>query len=65
MTTVQKNTYKYIYKYLTIAISHSYRFSNLIKAISYSYRFLKLNPKSFCGLKSPYRVWQFCSPTGF
>ena len=52
MTTVQKNTYKYIYKYLTIAISHSYRF-------------LKLNPESLHVLKIPYRAWQFCIPTGF
>ena len=51
-----------MYKYLTISILYSYRFSSRIMAISYPYRFLRLNPKLFSGLKSPYRVWQFCIP---
>ena len=56
MTTVQKNIYKYIYKYLTIAISYSYRFSNLIMAIVYPYRFFETKSKIIEGPKIPDRV---------
>ena len=64
-TIVQKNIYKYIYKYLTNAISYSYRFLNPIMAILYPYRFLRLNPKSLSGLKSPYTARQFLISADF